>query len=121
MADAKSDISAALEKALIQIRDGDEKAAEETVLQAVRDAEAAHGHGSPELAGAYNDLGSVLMQLGRYGAAVEMPAISQARRAVTPRCIKNLAPATGSGAATRFFGTAPSPSRSPNLAPQAAS
>src|SRR5205085_3465832 len=71
MADAKSDISAALEKALIQIRDGDEKAAEETVLQAVRDAEAAHGHGSPELAGAYNDLGSVLMQLGRYGAAVE--------------------------------------------------
>src|SRR6185369_12865513 len=30
-----------------------------------------HGAGSPELARAYHDLGSVLMQLGRYGAAVE--------------------------------------------------
>src|SRR5437868_4658714 len=71
MADAKSDISPALEKALTLVRDGDEQAAEETALRAVRDADAAHGHGSPELARAYNDLGSVLMQLGRYGAAVE--------------------------------------------------
>jgi tetratricopeptide (TPR) repeat protein len=71
MADAKSDISPALEKALTLIQAGDEKAAEETVIQAVRDADAAHGKGSPELAGAYNDLGSVLMQLGRYGAAAE--------------------------------------------------
>jgi tetratricopeptide (TPR) repeat protein len=71
MTDAKSDISPALEKALTFIQAGDEKAAEETVLQAVRDADAAHGHGSPELARAYNDLGSVLMQLSRYGAAVE--------------------------------------------------
>src|SRR5206468_1013200 len=53
------------------IQAGDEKKAEEAVLQAVRDAEAAHGAGSPQLARAYNDLGSVLMQLGRYGAAVE--------------------------------------------------
>ena len=69
--DAKSDISPTLEKALTLIQTGDEKAAEETVLQAVRDAEAAHGAGSPILARAYNDLGSVLMQLDRYGAAVE--------------------------------------------------
>ena len=88
MADAKSDICPALEKALTLIQAGDEKAAEETVLQAVRDADAAHGKGSPELARAYNDLGSVLMQLGRYGAAVEafkgacdgpMPAADPAR------------------------------------------
>jgi tetratricopeptide (TPR) repeat protein len=88
MADAKSDISPALEKALTLIQSGDEKAAEETVLQAVRDADAQHGAGSPELARAYNDLGSVLMQLGRYGAAVEafkgacdgpMPAADPAR------------------------------------------
>jgi tetratricopeptide (TPR) repeat protein len=71
MADAKSDISPALEKALTLIQAGDEKQAEETVLQAVRDADAAHGASSPELARAYHDLGSVLMQLGRYGAAVE--------------------------------------------------
>src|SRR5438067_988915 len=71
MADAKSDISPALEQALTLIQAGDEKKAEETVLQAVRDADAAHGAGSPELARAYHDLGSVLMQLGRYGAAVE--------------------------------------------------
>jgi tetratricopeptide (TPR) repeat protein len=71
MADAKSDISPALEKSLTLVRDGDEKAAEEAVLQAVRDADAAHGKGSPELARAYNDLGSVLMQLGRHRAAVE--------------------------------------------------
>ncbi|HEX4592133.1 MAG TPA: tetratricopeptide repeat protein [Gemmataceae bacterium] len=71
MADAKSDISPALEKALTLVQAGDEKAAEETVLQAVRDADAAHGKGSTELARAYNDLGSVLMQLGRYGAAAE--------------------------------------------------
>ena len=71
MADAKSDISPALEKALTFIQAGDEKAAEETALQAVRDADAAHGSGSPELARAYNDLGSVLMQLSRFGAAVE--------------------------------------------------
>jgi tetratricopeptide (TPR) repeat protein len=71
MADAKSDISPALEKALTLIQAGDEKAAEETVIQAVRKADAAHGKGSPELARAYNDLGSVLMQLGRYQAAIE--------------------------------------------------
>src|SRR4051812_32462319 len=71
MADAKSDISPALEKELTLIQSGDEKQAEETVLQAVRDADAKHGAGSPELARAYHDLGSVLMQLGRYGAAVE--------------------------------------------------
>lgn len=71
MADAASDISPALEKALTLIQGGDEKAAEETVIQAVRDADAAHGKGSAQLARAYNDLGSVLMQLGRYGAAVE--------------------------------------------------
>ena len=71
MPDAPSDISPALEKALTLIGSGDEKAAEETVLQAVRDADAAHGHGSPQLAQAYNDLGSVLMQLSRFGAAVE--------------------------------------------------
>ncbi len=71
MADAKSDFSPTLEKALGFIQAGDERAAEESVLQAVRDADAAHGKHSPELARAYNDLGSVLMQLGRYGAAVE--------------------------------------------------
>jgi tetratricopeptide (TPR) repeat protein len=71
MADAKSDISPALELALTHIQAGDEKKAEETVLQAVRDADAAHGAGSPQLARAYNDFGSLLMQLGRYGAAVE--------------------------------------------------
>jgi tetratricopeptide (TPR) repeat protein len=71
MAEPKSDISPALEKALTQIQAGDEKAAEETALQAVRDADGAHGKGSPELARAYHDLGSVLMQLGRYGGAVE--------------------------------------------------
>jgi tetratricopeptide (TPR) repeat protein len=71
MADAKSDISPALERALTLIQSGDEKKAEETVLQAVREAETAHGTGSPQLARAYNDLGSVLMQLARYGAAVE--------------------------------------------------
>src|SRR4051812_22682043 len=72
MADATaSDISPALEQALTFIGSGDEKKAEELVLQAVRDADAAHGHGSPQLARAYNDLGSVLMQLGRYDAAAE--------------------------------------------------
>src|SRR4051794_27553317 len=71
MAEATSDISPALEKALTLIQSGDEKQAEETALQAVRDAEAAHGAGSSQAARAYNDLGSVLMQLGRYGAAVE--------------------------------------------------
>ena len=71
MPDAKSDISPALEQALTLIQAGDEKKAEETALQAVRDSDAAHGAGSPELAHAYHDLGSVLMQLGRYGAAVE--------------------------------------------------
>ncbi|HEY1379414.1 MAG TPA: tetratricopeptide repeat protein [Gemmataceae bacterium] len=71
MADAKSDLSPALEQALTLITAGDEKKAEETVIQAVRDAEAAHGAGSPQLARAYNDLGSVLMQLSRYEAAVE--------------------------------------------------
>ncbi|HEX4592220.1 MAG TPA: tetratricopeptide repeat protein, partial [Gemmataceae bacterium] len=88
MTDAKSDISATLEKCLTLIQAGDEKAAEETALQAVRDADAAHGKGSPELARAYNDLGSILMQLGRYAAAVEafkgacdgpMPAADPAR------------------------------------------
>jgi tetratricopeptide (TPR) repeat protein len=71
MAEAASDISPALEKALTLIQTGDEKQAEETVFQAVRDAEAAHGAGSLPAARAYNDLGSVLMQLSRYGAAVE--------------------------------------------------
>ena len=71
MADAKSDISPALEKALTLIQASDEKAAEATVIQSVRDADTVHGKGSPELARAYNDLGSVLMQLGRYQAAIE--------------------------------------------------
>ena len=62
MADAKSDISPSLEKALTLIQAGDEKGAEETVLQAVRDADSAHGKNSPALAQAYNELGSVLMQ-----------------------------------------------------------
>src|SRR4051812_17770314 len=71
MADVKSDITPTLEQALTHLQAGDEKKAEETVIQAVRDAEAAHGTGSPPLARAYNDLGSVLMQLGRSPAAVE--------------------------------------------------
>lgn len=71
MANPTSDLSATLEQALALIQSGDEKKAEEISLQAVRDSEAKFGAGSPESARAYHDLGSVLMQLGRYDAAAE--------------------------------------------------
>ena len=104
MADAKSDISPALEKALTQIQAGDEKAAEETVLQAVRDADAAHGKGSIELARAYNDLGSVLLQLGRYGAAVEAfkGALRRAGSAEDPARADRLTYQTNLGLALQY-------------------
>ncbi len=64
------DRSPAMQRAIDLLRDGNSVQAEEVVLQAARETEERFGADSPETASAYNDLGTVLVNVGNLEGGV---------------------------------------------------
>lgn len=71
MANGNSETSPAMEKAVQLLQRGETVRAEETMLQAVREAEQRFGPGSPQTAVYRNELGTILLNLEQYDRAVE--------------------------------------------------
>lgn len=71
MPNHNSETSAAMQQAIALLQAGQTVQAEELMLQSARDAESTHGRDHPATATAYNELGTILLNVNNLPAAIE--------------------------------------------------